>query len=349
MRPASRPVIRVTTAVDGGTRENDIDVGRLRSVLTAFCERSGRAGTIRWIVSESPLPLRDGLAATRVRLPQSDEWPTALAYLLARFPEAEVRLRELFTAGEVVDAAGRPLTATTPYLPGASIFLYRDPPPEVDVPFGIEILHRDDDIVVVDKPHFLSTMPRGRHVMQTALVRLRRDLDLPELSPAHRLDRMTAGVLLFTARAAVRRAYHELFANRSVEKVYEAVAPIDPGLSFPRTVRTRLVKQRGVLRAETVTGEPNTETAIDLLAERGRLGLYELVPRTGRTHQLRAHMNTLGIPIIGDNYFPQIRELADGDFTAPLQLLARSLEFTDPTSGVIRRFQSGRRLQAWPG
>ena len=298
---------------------------------------------------DSPLPLRNGLAATRVRLPVTDDWPTALAYLIARFPEAEARLRELFAAGEVVDAAGRPITATTPYRPGGSIFLYRDPPPEVEVPFAIEILHRDDNIVVVDKPHFLSTMPRGRHVMQTALVRLRRDLDLPDLSPAHRLDRMTAGVLLFTVRPPVRRAYHELFANRAVRKVYEAVAPIDPDLSLPRSVRTRIVKQRGVLRAETVAGEPNAETTVDLLAVHGELGLYRLVPHTGRTHQLRAHMDTLGLPIIGDNYFPRIRSVPDDDFTAPLQLLARSLEFTDPISGVLRRFQSSRRLQAWPG
>ncbi len=299
-------------------------------------------------MAHSPLPPRNGLAATRIRLPGSQEWPTALAYLIARFPEAEARLRELFAAGEVVDSAGNPLSETSPYAPGASIYLHRDPPDEVPVPFPIEIIHHDDDIVVVDKPHFLATMPRGRHVLQTALVRLRRDLELPELSPAHRLDRMTAGVLLFTARPGVRRAYHELFAHRAVEKVYEAVAPVDPTLRRPRTIRSRIIKRRGVLRAEIVAGEPNAETIVELLDVRGDRGLYRLRPRTGRTHQLRAQMDELGIPIIGDNYYPQLRDITDDDFTAPLQLLARSIEFSDPFSGVTRRFESSRRLHAWP-
>lgn len=270
-----------------------------------------------------------------------------IAYLIGRFPEAASRLGELFADGEVVDADGNALDATSEYLPGASIYLHRDPPDEVPVPFEIEILHRDADLVVVDKPHFLSTMPRGRHVMQTALVRLRRDLDLPELTPAHRLDRMTAGVLLFTTRASVRRAYHELFADRAVDKVYEAVAPINPELRFPRTVRTRIIKRRGVLRAETVPGEPNSETYVEHLGTRHDHGLYRLRPRTGRTHQLRAHMNTLGTPIIGDDYYPEIREVADGDFSVPLQLVARSLAFTDPFSGALREFESTRRLEAW--
>ena len=171
------------------------------------------------------------------------------------------------------------------------------------VPFDIPVLYRDDDIVVVDKPHFLATMPRGGHVAQTATVRLRRELDLPELSPAHRLDRLTAGVLLFTARREVRGAYQTMFARGEVRKTYLARAAVDPALEFPMTVRSRIIKERGRLQAFEEPGEPNAETFIEHLGD----GLYRLTPRTGRTHQLRVHMASLGLPIIGDPLYPDRR------------------------------------------
>jgi tRNA pseudouridine32 synthase/23S rRNA pseudouridine746 synthase len=198
-------------------------------------------------------------------------------------------------AGEVFCADGTVADATTVLPPGAHVFLYRELPDEVPVPFDMPILHRDDDLVVVDKPHFLATMPRGRHVAQTALVRLRRELGLPELSPAHRLDRLTAGVLVFTARRAVRGAYQTLFAQGRVTKTYLADAPVDPDRAFPVTVRSRIVKRRGSLQAVEEPGEPNAETLIERSG-----GLYRLTPRTGRTHQLRARPARLGLPITGD-------------------------------------------------
>lgn len=242
--------------------------------------------------------------------------------------------------GEVVTADGTVVDGTTVLPAGAHIYLYRELPDEVEVPFDIPILYRDDDIVVVDKPHFLATMPRGGHIVQTALVRLRRELDLPELSPAHRLDRLTAGVLLFTARREVRGAYQGMFATGSVRKVYLARADVHPSLRFPLTCRSRITKVRSRLQAFEESGEPNAETYVEHLGD----GLYRLTPSTGRTHQLRVHMASLGLPIHGDPLYPEVIDIAADDFSSPLRLLAHTLEFDDPFSGVCRRFVTARQL-----
>jgi tRNA pseudouridine32 synthase / 23S rRNA pseudouridine746 synthase len=287
-------------------------------------------------VRPAPLPVRDGLGPARVRLrggPVHDE-------LTARFGAAA---SAKVLAGEVVDADGAVIDASTVLPSGASVYLYRELPDEVPVPFEIPVLHHDADIVVVDKPHFLATMPRGRHVAQTALVRLRRELDLPELSPAHRLDRLTAGVLLFTTRREVRGAYQTLFARGLVRKTYLARAPIDPDLALPRVVRSRIVKRRGQLQAVCEPGAPNAETLVELEAEDGP---YRLTPRTGRTHQLRVHMASLGVPITGDPLYPDVIDVAVDDFSTPLQLLAQRIAFDDPLTGLRRDFVSRRRLAA---
>lgn len=260
--------------------------------------------------------------------------------LLARFGPA-VAAKAI--AGEVVDSDGAVLDPATVLPAGASVYLYRDLRDEVPVPFDIPVLHRDDDIVVVDKPHFLATMPRGRHVAQTALVRLRRELDLPELSPAHRLDRLTAGVLLFTTRREVRGTYQTLFARAAVDKTYVARARVNPDVALPRVVRSRIIKRRGNLQAAEEPGEPNAETLVELSSPDG---LYRLTPRTGRTHQLRVQMASLGIPIDGDPLYPNVIDVADDDFSAPLQLLAQCIEFDDPLTGGRRRFVSARRLDS---
>jgi tRNA pseudouridine32 synthase/23S rRNA pseudouridine746 synthase len=240
--------------------------------------------------------------------------------------------------GQVVSADGAVVDEATVLPAGAHVYLYRDPPDEVPVPFDIPVLHRDADIVVVDKPHFLATMPRGRHVAQTALVRLRRELGLPELCPAHRLDRLTAGVLLFTARREVRGAYQTLFALGLVAKTYLARAGVDPTLELPRVVRSRIVKRRGRLQAVSEPGAPNAETLVERVAD----GLYRLTPRTGRTHQLRLHMASLGLPIEGDPLYPSVIDVPADDFDTPLRLLAQRIEFTDPLTGARREFVSRR-------
>jgi tRNA pseudouridine32 synthase/23S rRNA pseudouridine746 synthase len=244
----------------------------------------------------------------------------------------------------VVDPCGAVLDPATVLPAGASVYLYRDLREEVPVPFDVSVLYQDDAIVVVDKPHFLATMPRGRHVAQTALVRLRRQLELPELSPAHRLDRLTAGVLLFTTRRELRGAYQMLFAGGVVRKTYLARAAVSrskPNVELPCVVRSRIVKRRGQLQAVEEIGEPNAETLVEAIAPDG---LYRLTPRTGRTHQLRVHMASLGIPICGDPLYPKVVDVAADDFSAPLQLLAQRLEFQDPVSGTHRDFLSRRQL-----
>ena len=210
-----------------------------------------------------------------------------------------------------------------------------------EVVAGLTILHEDDDIVVVDKPHFLATMPRGRHVAQTALVRLRQELNLPELSPAHRLDRLTAGVLLFTARRELRGAYQTLFAQGLVRKTYLARAAVDPDLELPSVLRSRIIKRRGHLQAVEEPGKPNAETLVEHVGG----GLYRLIPRTGRTHQLRLHMASIGLPIDNDPLYPNVIDVAPDDFSQPMQLLAHSLEFGDPVRGHVREFVSRRTLE----
>lgn len=247
---------------------------------------------------------------------------------------------EKVLGGEVFDADGTAVTAATVLPPGSHVFLYRELPDEVVVPHPIPVLHRDDNIVVVDKPHFLATMPRGGHVAQTALVRLRRSLALPELSPAHRLDRLTAGVLLFTVHPAVRGAYQTMFARGEVRKTYLARASASVDVELPTVLRSRIIKRRGVLQAFEEPGEPNAETVVEALGG----GLYRLTPRTGRTHQLRVHMASLGLPIDNDPLYPRILEVASDDFSAPLRLLAQRLEFDDPLTGRPRSFVSSARL-----
>ncbi|MFJ3619328.1 RluA family pseudouridine synthase [Streptomyces iakyrus] len=303
----------------------------------------------------SPLPQRHGVDPVRVRLPAAGTWRTVREHLVERLSGAGTGVVEgMFDAGRIVGADGQPVAADAPYVPGLFVWFHRDLPDEVPVPFPLEVVHRDEHIVVADKPHFLATTPRGSHVAETALARLRRELDLPALTAAHRLDRLTAGLVLFTVRPEERGAYQTLFRDRRVRKEYEAVAPYDPAVPLPRTVRSRIVKERGVLTAREVPGEPNAVSRVELVEHRDRpgepggLARYRLAPATGQTHQLRVHMAALGLPILGDPLYPEVTApVPAGDFRRPLQLLARSLEFTDPVTGAEHRFRSGRVLAAW--
>ncbi|MFD4608619.1 RluA family pseudouridine synthase [Streptomyces sp. NPDC058451] len=298
----------------------------------------------------SPLPQRHGVDPVRIRLPAAGSWATVRAYLVERLSGAGPgAVGAMVDAGLVVGADGRAVATDAPYEPGMYVWFHRELPEEVPVPFPLRVVHRDEHLVVVDKPHFLATTPRGSHVAETALARLRQELGIPALSAAHRLDRLTAGLVLFTVRPEERGAYQALFRDRLVRKEYEAVAPYDPALTLPRTVRSRIVKERGVQAAREVAGDPNAVTRVELAEHRpDGLGRYRLVPSTGQTHQLRVHMNALGVPILGDPLYPVVTDpVPAGDFRRPLQLLARTLEFTDPVTGAEHRFTSGRVLRAW--
>ena len=312
-------------------------------------------------------PMCQGVAASRVAVPAGPQ-TTVLAFLCARFPAVAVSWPARLAQGRVLDAQGRPLAADTRCPPAGSLLWYwREPAPEPVVPFEITLLHQCADLVVVDKPHFLAVTPGGRHLQQTVLVRLRQALDNPALVPLHRLDRETAGVLLFSARAASRDAYHALLRGRQVHKVYEAVAPWQAGLVLPALLLHRLVDgpSGSLMPVQVLAGEPNAQTRIELIrrlsAETDQadppgqalalaLAHYRLLPLTGRRHQLRAQMNHLGLGIVGDriypHWWPAPAEGAAPDYTQPLQLLARELAFVDPLSGQPRRFASQRHLDA---
>ncbi|MGH4030689.1 RluA family pseudouridine synthase [Actinomycetota bacterium Odt1-20B] len=301
-------------------------------------------------VPPPPLPQRSGIDPRRVRLPQTGPWDSVRDYLIERLSGAGADVIDgMLGEGRIVGADGVPLAPDAPFTPGAYVWFHRELADEPTVPYRIDIVYRDAHIVVADKPHFLATTPRGSHITQTALARLRTELGLPTLGAAHRLDRLTAGLVLFTVRPEERGAYQRLFGDRQVYKEYEAVAAHDPSLALPRTVRSHIRKDRGIIAAYEIPGaEPNSESRVELVEHKGAWGRYRLVPHTGRTHQLRVHMNALGLPLLGDPVYPVVADpVAPDDFRRPLQLLARVLEFTDPVTGVAHRFVSGRELAAW--
>lgn len=249
-------------------------------------------------------------------------------------------------AGDVVDDTGSTIRVGIRYRPYGKLFYYRSVAIEPEIPFTETVLFQDDFLVVADKPHFLPVTPAGRYVQQTLLVRLKRKLGIETLAPMHRIDRDTAGLVLFTIQPGTRDAYQRLFRERDVEKTYEAIAPWRSDLQLPMVHRSRLIESAQFMQMREAPGTPNAETAIDVIEVRGDRARYQLRPHSGRKHQLRAHMNALAIPIINDRIYPVLQPHAvEGeDFARPLQLLAKKIAFTDPVTGVARSFESKRQL-----
>ncbi|PWV58909.1 pseudouridine synthase [Plasticicumulans acidivorans] len=293
----------------------------------------------------APLPSRDGVAPSCFQVPETLNGPL-LEVLCTAFPAVPAASwRQRLARGEVAAADGRRLDAGTPVRPGLQVFYYREPAPETPVPFREQVLYRDPHLLVVDKPHFLAVVPAGRHLHETLLVRLRRSLGLDALVPLHRIDRETAGLVVFSLNPASRGLYSQLFPQRAVRKTYLALAPTQAQPPLPALYRSRLVPGEPFFRMQEVAGEPNAETRIERLDARGTHSLYRLEPLSGRKHQLRVQMAALGRAIVNDRLYPLCAPADADDFSRPLQLLASELEFRDPLTGGLRHFTSRFELQ----
>jgi len=286
------------------------------------------------------LPIVDGLAASTLHLP-AGPWETILDCLAAHFPSIDRdQWQARFSRGRVLDADGGALAAGSPFTQGLRIHYYREVSEETPVPFAERIVHMDEHLVVADKPHFLPVAPVGRYVQETLLTRLMHRLGNRDLVPLHRIDKATAGLVLFSAHRASRDAYQSLFRERRMEKRYLAIAPPLPDVVFPHTRSSRIVRGEPFLLSREVEGEANAITRIEVAARGQDYWRYDLQPLTGKKHQLRLHLNALGAPILGDDLYPVVCQRERDDFSLSLKLLARQLRFTDPLSGASREFNS---------
>ncbi len=292
------------------------------------------------------LATRNGVGPSCVGLPAGN-WPTITDFLVERFPAISRDVWIDRMARQLVaDEFGERVTPLRPYPSHMRIYYYRALEDEVRIPFEETVLFQDAHLVVADKPHFLPVTPSGHYLQETLLVRLKNRLGIDTLTPIHRIDRETAGLVLFSTQVVDRNAYQGLFRTHSIAKHYEAMAPWRDGLQLPATRKSRIVEDELFFRQREVPGQANSETHIDVLEIRGTTARYALSPVTGKKHQLRVHMNALGLPILNDRMYPPRADTPGDDFNSPLQLLAKSIAFTDPVTGEVRRFESGLRLLA---
>ena len=304
------------------------------------------------------LPTRDGVSASTVAAPHGP-WVTVLDFLCERIPAvARDDWAQRMARGEVLDAQGQAVPPGAPYRAQTRLHYWRSLPFEHRIPFEERIVFQDEFLVVADKPHFLPVTPKGRYLHETLLVRLKKRTGIDTLVPMHRIDRETAGLVVFTVQPHTRNAYQGLLRELQVHKSYEAIAPWKEGLTWPQRRISRLAESPHFMAMHEVEGPPNADTLIEAMAVSDmhagplgaqRLAHYRLTPRTGQKHQLRAHMNALGLPILGDQIYPALLPALPleqaPDFSQPLQLLAKSLRFTDPITGEARAFESPRKLR----
>lgn len=291
------------------------------------------------------LPTRHGVSPSCVGLPAGN-WPTFTDFLVERFPAISRQTwLERMAAALVADEYGALVTPERPYQGQMRLYYYRALHAEPRIPFEAAVLYQDAHLVVADKPHFLPVTPSGHYLQETLLVRLKNLLNMDSLIPIHRIDRETAGLVLFAIQPAERDAYQALFRRHEITKHYEAIAPWRAGLQFPLVRKTRIVEDEPFFRQREVQGEANSETHVDVLQTYGARARYALSPVTGKKHQLRVHMHALGLPILNDRMYPPVEVTPDDNYAEPLQLLAKSIAFTDPITGQARRFESQRGLR----
>ena len=297
------------------------------------------------------IPTRDGVSPSCVAIPfdKPAPWASVLQFLSERLPViTPAEWAQRLARGDVRDDSGQAVAPDAPCTPGARLYYWRQVDDEIEIPFEEQILFQDEHLLVADKPHFLPVMPAGEYVEQTLLARLAKRLGNADLVPLHRIDRHTAGLVLFSTNPESRGRYQALFRERRIDKCYEALAPALPQLAFPLLRRTRLVAGEPFFRMREEAGAANSETRIEVAERLGALWRYALYPITGKKHQLRVHLAALGAPICNDPFYPEVSNAADAadDYARPLKLLARGLAFVDPLGGQSRRFES--RLSLLP-
>jgi tRNA pseudouridine32 synthase / 23S rRNA pseudouridine746 synthase len=304
------------------------------------------------MVNKAKLPMRDGVSASTMVVPplsSLDFTPSSLLSFLERSAHNSRRLdwESRLIDGLILDQNGQALPLDAPYVVGQRIHYWRDAGIEPRIPFDEQIIYQDDQILVADKPHFLPVTPTGGYVQETLLVRLKKSTGLADLTPMHRIDRDTAGLVMFCMRIQDRDAYAAMFRARQLQKTYECIAPYSPEISFPLVRKTRLVTSPdSFMQMKEAPGAPNSETQIELIERQGEFARYRLHPITGKRHQLRVHMNALGLPIFGDGIYPVLTpETSQPDYTSPLLLLAQSLSFVDPITTEPRSFQTRQSLR----
>ena len=297
-------------------------------------------------------PTRHGVSPSLMALPNlatADQPSTLLQYLeqSAYIPKGQAWLERMQT-GLVLSLDAQPLPVDTAYVPGLRFYYYRHIADEPRVPFEETVVFEDDHLLVADKPHFLPVSPTGRYVQETLLVRLKNRCGLDDLVPIHRIDRDTAGLVMFSKQVSSRDAYAALFRARKVHKIYQAIAPFQPELVFPCTHSSRLqTSAQSFMQMQEVPGTPNSTTYMRLLEARGAWARYQLEPVSGQRHQLRVHMLALGLPLRFDAIYPVLTPepaLDSLDYSQPLQLLAQTVAFDDPITGQPRRFESQQCL-----
>ncbi|MFW2176963.1 MULTISPECIES: pseudouridine synthase [unclassified Moraxella] len=297
-----------------------------------------------------------GIKPSRLVLPNDKQFigRSLLDFLVQHFSHIPPHTWQArFEEGLITNEAGESLALDTPYQVGQTVLYYRHVDNEPIIPFEPTILHLDEHLLVVDKPHFLPVTPTGQYVSQTVLAKLRIHADLQHLmvndiSPIHRLDKDTAGVMLLSVNPATRTHYQSLFEKKVVKKTYHAIAPTRTDLAYPYKIASKLGRGEPFFLTQTLEGEPNSFTTIELLQPLtqygGEFSLYRLTPLTGKKHQLRVHMASLGMPLLNDNFYPVVKNQGITNFANPLKLLAQSIEFIDPITGKNRLFHSGLSL-----